>query len=213
MWAYLNHVCVCVWKSVLVMYESATVHWCMLLVQSQTEKTAYKNMRAAHWRLNNSHELRPGVHSYSNYFLNSTVHVYIHITLTGIHYWLMCVLFFCFFFLLTASESDLQNKRLKLDYEEITPCLKEVTLVWEKMLGTPGRSKVKFDTETIHAAVAQGTNLAPQIHISVFPICMLRGQEGYLLSIQCQIYHVRSLQLDYDASWWHRINILTTSAW
>ncbi|XP_047434803.1 TBC1 domain family member 1 isoform X3 [Mugil cephalus] len=57
---------------------------------------------------------------------------------------------------LQASESDLQNKRLKLDYEEITPCLKEVTLVWEKMLGTSGRSKVKFDSETIHAAVAQG---------------------------------------------------------
>ncbi|XP_070833321.1 TBC1 domain family member 1 isoform X1 [Chaetodon trifascialis] len=57
---------------------------------------------------------------------------------------------------LQASESDLQNKRLKLDYEEITPCLKDVTLVWEKMLGTPGRAKVKFDRETIHAAVAQG---------------------------------------------------------
>lgn len=55
-----------------------------------------------------------------------------------------------------ASESDLQNKRLKLDYEEITPCLKEVTLVWEKMLGTPGRAKVKFDHETIHLSVAQG---------------------------------------------------------
>ncbi len=66
-----------------------------------------------------------------------------------------------------ASESDLQNKRLKLDYEEITPCLKEVTLVWEKMLGTPGRAKVKFDAETIHAAVAQGTYLAPQIRISL----------------------------------------------
>ncbi|KAF1395194.1 hypothetical protein PFLUV_G00009010 [Perca fluviatilis] len=57
---------------------------------------------------------------------------------------------------LQASENDLQNKRLKLDYEEITPCLKDVTLVWEKMLGTPARAKVKFDTETIHAAVAQG---------------------------------------------------------
>ncbi|KAM9315237.1 TBC1 domain family member 1 isoform 3-T4 [Pholidichthys leucotaenia] len=57
---------------------------------------------------------------------------------------------------LQASESDLQNKRLKLDYEEITPCLKEVTLVWEKMLGTPGRTKVKFDPEAIHTAVAQG---------------------------------------------------------
>nr|XP_061791764.1 TBC1 domain family member 1-like [Nerophis lumbriciformis] len=57
---------------------------------------------------------------------------------------------------LQASESDLQNKRLKLDYEEITPCLKDVTLVWEKMLGTPGRAKVKFDSETVHASVAQG---------------------------------------------------------
>ncbi|KAG7268084.1 hypothetical protein CRUP_027562 [Coryphaenoides rupestris] len=37
------------------------------------------------------------------------------------------------------QESDLQNKRLKLDYQEITPCLKDVTLVWERMLGTPGR--------------------------------------------------------------------------
>uniref|UniRef100_A0A3Q2ZPJ5 TBC1 domain family member 4 n=1 Tax=Kryptolebias marmoratus TaxID=37003 RepID=A0A3Q2ZPJ5_KRYMA len=73
---------------------------------------------------------------------------------------------------LQASESDLQNKRLKLDYEEITPCLKDVTLVWEKMLGTPGRSKVKFDYETIHAAVAQGV---PRQH---------RGEIWKLLSEQ-----------------------------
>uniref|UniRef100_H3CIA5 TBC1 domain family member 4 n=2 Tax=Tetraodon nigroviridis TaxID=99883 RepID=H3CIA5_TETNG len=57
---------------------------------------------------------------------------------------------------LKASESNLQNKRLKLDYDEITPCLKEVTLVWEKMLGTPERPKVKVDMEIIHAALAQG---------------------------------------------------------
>ncbi|XP_036439633.1 TBC1 domain family member 1 isoform X3 [Colossoma macropomum] len=57
---------------------------------------------------------------------------------------------------LQASESDLQSRRLKLDYEEITPCLKDVTLVWEKMLSTAGRSKVKFDTEKIHTAVGQG---------------------------------------------------------
>lgn len=69
-------------------------------------------------------------------------------------------------FTFVASESNLQNKRLKLDYEEITPCLKDVTLVWEKMLGAPGRTKVKFDTETIHAAVAEGTNLATQIPVS-----------------------------------------------
>ncbi|XP_053475601.1 TBC1 domain family member 1 isoform X2 [Ictalurus furcatus] len=57
---------------------------------------------------------------------------------------------------LQASESDLQSRRLKLDYEEITPCLKDVTLVWEKMLSTNGRPKVKFDTEKIHTAVGQG---------------------------------------------------------
>ncbi|KAJ0033076.1 hypothetical protein NQD34_000183 [Periophthalmus magnuspinnatus] len=57
---------------------------------------------------------------------------------------------------LQDSENDLQNKRLKLDYEEITPCLKDVTLVWEKMLGTPGRAKVKFDPEAIHAALTHG---------------------------------------------------------
>ncbi|XP_057186788.1 TBC1 domain family member 1 isoform X2 [Triplophysa rosa] len=57
---------------------------------------------------------------------------------------------------LQASESDLQCRRLKLDYEEITPCLKDVTLVWERMLCTSGRSKVKFDTQEIHTAVGQG---------------------------------------------------------
>ncbi|XP_032129707.1 TBC1 domain family member 1 isoform X4 [Sapajus apella] len=57
---------------------------------------------------------------------------------------------------LQASENDLLNKRLKLDYEEITPCLKEVTTVWEKMLSTPGRSKIKFDMEKMHSAVGQG---------------------------------------------------------
>ncbi|XP_053528316.1 TBC1 domain family member 1 isoform X3 [Artibeus jamaicensis] len=57
---------------------------------------------------------------------------------------------------LQASENDLLNKRLKLAYEEITPCLKEVTTVWEKMLSTPGRSKTKFDMEKMHSAVGQG---------------------------------------------------------
>ncbi|CAK6433236.1 unnamed protein product [Pipistrellus nathusii] len=57
---------------------------------------------------------------------------------------------------LQASKNDLLNKRLKLDYEEVTPCLKEVTAVWEKMLSTPGRSKIKFDMEKMHAAVGQG---------------------------------------------------------
>uniref|UniRef100_A0A8C2F2M9 TBC1 domain family member 4 n=1 Tax=Cyprinus carpio TaxID=7962 RepID=A0A8C2F2M9_CYPCA len=73
---------------------------------------------------------------------------------------------------LQASESDLQCRRLKLDYEEITPCLKDVTLVWERMLSTTGRSKVRFDTEEIHKAVGQGV---PRQH---------RGEIWKLLSEQ-----------------------------
>ncbi|KAG8591662.1 hypothetical protein GDO81_000258 [Engystomops pustulosus] len=78
---------------------------------------------------------------------------------------------------LQASENDLQNKRLKLDYEEITPCLKDVTLVWEKMLSTPGRAKIKADMEKIHAAVGQGV---PRHH---------RGEIWKFLAEQYQLRH------------------------
>uniref|UniRef100_A0A8C6X7S0 TBC1 domain family member 4 n=1 Tax=Naja naja TaxID=35670 RepID=A0A8C6X7S0_NAJNA len=57
---------------------------------------------------------------------------------------------------LQASENDLLNKRLKLDYEEMTPCLKEVLSIWDKMLTTPGRSKIKLDMEKIYSAVEKG---------------------------------------------------------
>ncbi|KAH0616255.1 hypothetical protein JD844_027231 [Phrynosoma platyrhinos] len=76
-----------------------------------------------------------------------------------------------------TSENNLLNKRLKLDYEEITPCLKEVTLTWEKMLGMPGRSKMKFDMEKIHAAVGKGV---PRHH---------RGEIWKFLAEQYQLNH------------------------
>ncbi|MGH0130459.1 UNVERIFIED_CONTAM: hypothetical protein FKN15_035186 [Acipenser sinensis] len=78
---------------------------------------------------------------------------------------------------LQASESDLQNKRVKLDYEEITPCLKEVTLIWEKMLNMPGRPKIKFDMEKIHVAMGQGV---PRQH---------RGEIWKFLAEQYQLHH------------------------
>ncbi|XP_067407644.1 TBC1 domain family member 1 isoform X5 [Emydura macquarii macquarii] len=78
---------------------------------------------------------------------------------------------------LQASENNLLNKRLKLDYEEITPCLKDVTLVWEKMLSTPGRSKTKFDMEKIHSAVGRGV---PRHH---------RGEIWKLLAEQYHLKH------------------------
>lgn len=77
---------------------------------------------------------------------------------------------------LQASENDLLNKRLKLDYEEITPCLKEVTTVWEKMLSTPGRSKIKFDMEKVHSAVGQGVP---------------RHQRGEIWKFLAQQYHLK----------------------
>uniref|UniRef100_W5N5G9 TBC1 domain family member 4 n=1 Tax=Lepisosteus oculatus TaxID=7918 RepID=W5N5G9_LEPOC len=79
---------------------------------------------------------------------------------------------------LQASESDLRNRRLKLDYEEITPCLKDVTLVWEKMLSTPGRSKIKFDRDKIHTAMGQGV---PRHH---------RGEIWKFLAEQYQLAHL-----------------------
>lgn len=54
---------------------------------------------------------------------------------------------------LQASENDLLNECLKLDYEEVTPCLTEVATVWEKMLSAPGRPKIKFDVENVPSAV------------------------------------------------------------
>ncbi|XP_077157786.1 TBC1 domain family member 1-like isoform X7 [Paroedura picta] len=78
---------------------------------------------------------------------------------------------------LQASENDLLNKRLKLDYEEITPCLKEVTSIWEKMLSMPGRSKTKFDMEKMHSAIGKGV---PRHH---------RGEIWKFLAEQYQLKH------------------------
>lgn len=42
------------------------------------------------------------------------------------------------------------------EYEELTPCLKEVTKVWEQMINTPNRSITCFDYEILTDAVRQG---------------------------------------------------------
>ena len=45
-------------------------------------------------------------------------------------------------------------KRQKLDYEEMTPCLKQVTRVWDEMLCTP--EGVKINMDVIQDAVREG---------------------------------------------------------
>ncbi|XP_004867741.1 TBC1 domain family member 1 isoform X2 [Heterocephalus glaber] len=100
---------------------------------------------------------------------------------------------------LQASENDLLNKRLKLDYEEITPCLKEVTSVWEKMLITPGRSKIKFDMEKMHSAVGQGV---PRHH---------RGEIWKFLAEQFHLRHpFPSKQQPKDVSYKELLKQLTS---
>jgi len=42
------------------------------------------------------------------------------------------------------------------EYEELTPCLKEVTKTWEQMINTPDRFVTKFDPEILTDAVRQG---------------------------------------------------------
>ncbi|XP_006030968.1 TBC1 domain family member 1 isoform X5 [Alligator sinensis] len=100
---------------------------------------------------------------------------------------------------LQASENNLQNRRLKLDYEEITPCLKDVTSVWEKMLSTPGRSKIKFDMEKIHSAVGQGV---PRHH---------RGEIWKFLAEQYHLKHqFASKQLPKDVPYKELLKQLTS---
>ena len=65
-------------------------------------------------------------------------------------------------FAFTAHQDAMETKRLKLDYEEITPCLKDVTVVWDEMLATPDRAKVKFDRSKLNEAVKAGKDIKNQ---------------------------------------------------
>ena len=56
----------------------------------------------------------------------------------------------------TARQDEMQLRRQKLDYEEITPCLKEVSRTWDEMLNTPDRATIKFGYEKLLDCVKQG---------------------------------------------------------
>ncbi|XP_064636063.1 TBC1 domain family member 1-like isoform X2 [Lineus longissimus] len=57
---------------------------------------------------------------------------------------------------LQARQDEMETKRMKLDYEEITPCLKDVTTVWDGMIHTPNRINIKFDSNKLLDAVKHG---------------------------------------------------------
>lgn len=61
-----------------------------------------------------------------------------------------------------ASRDELHIRKMKLDYQEVCQCSKEVQAVWDRKLSSPCRTKVQWDKEEIHSAVCQGKNFLLQ---------------------------------------------------
>ncbi|XP_067264642.1 TBC1 domain family member 4 isoform X2 [Chanodichthys erythropterus] len=78
---------------------------------------------------------------------------------------------------LEASRDELHIRKMKLDYQEVCQCSKEVQAVWDRKLSSPCRTKVQWDKEEIHSAVCQGV---PKSR---------RGEVWLLLSQQYRLRH------------------------
>ncbi|XP_026127696.1 TBC1 domain family member 4-like isoform X5 [Carassius auratus] len=76
-----------------------------------------------------------------------------------------------------ASRDELHIRKMKLDYQEVCPCSKEVQALWDRKLSSPCRTKVQWDKEEIHSAVCQGV---PKSR---------RGEVWLLLSQQYRLHH------------------------
>ncbi|XP_066437171.1 TBC1 domain family member 4 isoform X2 [Eleutherodactylus coqui] len=76
---------------------------------------------------------------------------------------------------LEASRDELQSRKIKLDYEEVGICQKEVSNLWDKKLNC--RTKIRFDMEEIYATLKEGV-----------PKCK-RGEIWQFLSVQYRIRH------------------------
>ncbi|XP_016316420.1 TBC1 domain family member 4-like isoform X5 [Sinocyclocheilus anshuiensis] len=76
-----------------------------------------------------------------------------------------------------ASRDELHIRKMKLDYQEVCQCSKEVQALWDRKLSSPCRTKVQWDKEEIHSAVCQGV---PKSR---------RGEVWLLLSQQYRLHH------------------------
>ncbi|XP_057563425.1 TBC1 domain family member 4 isoform X2 [Hippopotamus amphibius kiboko] len=56
---------------------------------------------------------------------------------------------------LEASRDELQSRKVKLDYEEVGVCQKEVLITWDKKL-LNCRAKIRCDMEDIHTSLKEG---------------------------------------------------------
>lgn len=54
-----------------------------------------------------------------------------------------------------ASRDELQSRKVKLDYEEVGACHKEVLTIWDKKL-LNCRAKIRCDMEDIHTSLKEG---------------------------------------------------------
>nr|XP_021334661.1 TBC1 domain family member 4 isoform X6 [Danio rerio]XP_021334662.1 TBC1 domain family member 4 isoform X6 [Danio rerio] len=55
-----------------------------------------------------------------------------------------------------ASRDELHIRKMKLDYQEVCSCSKELQALWDRKLSSPCRTKVQWNKEEIHSAVCQG---------------------------------------------------------
>ncbi|XP_036395950.1 TBC1 domain family member 4 isoform X3 [Megalops cyprinoides] len=87
---------------------------------------------------------------------------------------------------------------MKLDYQEVGECPKDVQALWEKKLSVPGRAKVQWDKEELHTALYQGV---PKSR---------RGEIWQLLSQQHRLRHrLPSRQQPPDTSYQDLLKQLT----
>lgn len=57
-----------------------------------------------------------------------------------------------------ASRDELHIRKMKLDYQEVCQCSKDLQALWDRKLSSPCRTKVQWDKEEINSAVCQGKN-------------------------------------------------------
>ncbi|XDV30369.1 hypothetical protein PO909_033303 [Leuciscus waleckii] len=57
---------------------------------------------------------------------------------------------------LEASRDELHIRKMKLDYQEVCQCSKDLQALWDRKLSSPCRTKVQWDKEEINSAVCQG---------------------------------------------------------
>ncbi|XP_028447845.1 TBC1 domain family member 4 isoform X1 [Perca flavescens] len=76
-----------------------------------------------------------------------------------------------------ASRDELHIRKIKLNYQEVGQCSKEVQALWERKLTAPGRTTVPQDQEEMYRALCQGVSKSR------------RGEVWLLLSHQHRLRH------------------------